>query len=257
MTGMDGFEPARNQDAWATFRGFVYQVDLTLLRWGALEEYGYLELERGEDIDAVARAVSVTGDEEFVRTLEQVKVRERNLSLRSEEALTALANAYANLEANAELNLRFCYTTSAQLVGERPNPFPDGAAGIELWEQVRRQLLDEKQEERAVDAIRSFITNAVKPKQVPDEVWISLVTLMSTAPRADAADFMRRFEFSCGFEAPDSLSGKVKRRLADIIAGSDSNGLEVDELYSRLFLYVLKLLTRNPGGHPAPQRALG
>ena len=59
MTGMDGFEPARNQDAWATFRGFVYQVDLTLLRWGALEVDDYLELERGEDIDAVARACRI------------------------------------------------------------------------------------------------------------------------------------------------------------------------------------------------------
>ncbi len=243
MTGMDGFEPARNQDAWATFRGFVYQVDLTLLRWGALEEDDYLELERGEDIDAVARAVSDTGDKEFVRTLEQVKVRERNLSLRSAEALTALANAYANLKTNEGRNLKFCYSTSAQLAGERPNPFPDGAAGIELWEQVRRQLLDGKQEERAVDAIRSFITHAVKPKKVPEKTWAPLVDLMSTAPRSDVADFIRRFEFSCGVEAPDSLSGKVKRQLGGLIAESDSSGLQVGELYNRLFLYVLKLLT--------------
>ncbi len=115
--------------------------------------------------------------------------------------MTALANAYANLKANEGLNLKFCYSTSTQLAGERPNPFPDGAAGIELWEQVRQQLLDRKQEEVAVDAIRSFITHAVKPKKVTEETWARLVDLMSTAPRSDVADFMRRFEFSCGVES--------------------------------------------------------
>lgn len=76
---MDGFEPARNRNAWATFHVIVYQVDLGMLREVAREEDDYLELDRGEDIDAVARALSNTGDEEFVRTLEQVRVREGNL----------------------------------------------------------------------------------------------------------------------------------------------------------------------------------
>ena len=39
------------RDAWATIRGYVYQVDLTIQRWLELEPGFELELERGEDVD--------------------------------------------------------------------------------------------------------------------------------------------------------------------------------------------------------------
>ena len=34
---MDGFQPAREQDSWSTLRGFKYQIDLSILRWLALQ----------------------------------------------------------------------------------------------------------------------------------------------------------------------------------------------------------------------------
>ena len=54
------------------FHGFKYQVDLTILRWLRLQPEQTLELERGEDIDVVTRALSGPTDEQE-RVLEQVK----------------------------------------------------------------------------------------------------------------------------------------------------------------------------------------
>lgn len=97
--------------------------------------------------------------------------------------------------------------------------------------------------ERAVDVIRSFNNHGVKPKKAPEETRATMVDLMSTAPQSDDSDFIRRCEFSYSVEASNSLSGKVKRQLGGLVAESDSNGLQVSELYNRPFLYVLKLLT--------------
>ena len=50
---MAAFTTMRNRDAWATIRGYVYQVELTIDRWLTLQPEQVLELERGEDIDTV------------------------------------------------------------------------------------------------------------------------------------------------------------------------------------------------------------
>ena len=57
---VDEFIPGRNQDASATIRGFVYQVELTILRWLGLGAGQVLQLERGEDIDHITRAASAS-----------------------------------------------------------------------------------------------------------------------------------------------------------------------------------------------------
>ena len=41
----------RKRDAHATFAGFVFQVNVTILRWLHLQSGQHLELEAGEDID--------------------------------------------------------------------------------------------------------------------------------------------------------------------------------------------------------------
>lgn len=82
---MDILSLKRNRDAWATIRGYVYQVDLTLEHWIHLNENEVLELERGEDIDVVEVMSGVSG-----RTLNQVKHREKKLTLRSSEAQEAM-----------------------------------------------------------------------------------------------------------------------------------------------------------------------
>jgi hypothetical protein len=46
-----------DRDGYATIAGFVLQVDLTLLRWLNLDDSETLELECGEDIDAVGKDI--------------------------------------------------------------------------------------------------------------------------------------------------------------------------------------------------------
>ncbi len=62
----------RDRDAWATIRGYLYQVNVTILRWVTLAENQVLELERGEDIDVIAPAMW-KGRAALHRVLEQVK----------------------------------------------------------------------------------------------------------------------------------------------------------------------------------------
>ena len=54
MNSHTTFTEIANRDAWSTLRGFVYQVDLTILWWMELTENQVLELvKKGEDIDIV------------------------------------------------------------------------------------------------------------------------------------------------------------------------------------------------------------
>ena len=109
------FETVRDRDAWAIIRGYVYQVDLAVERWLALKDHELLELERGEDIDVVARAILSEDGAECGRLLDQVKSREARISLRSPEALSAIACFIEHREANPKLHLRFRYTTNAEV----------------------------------------------------------------------------------------------------------------------------------------------
>lgn len=79
----------RDRDAWATIRGYVYQVDLSIKQWIALEDKQVLELERGEDIDVVSE---ISKSEIQERKLQQIKHREKKITLRSNEAIEALIN---------------------------------------------------------------------------------------------------------------------------------------------------------------------
>ncbi len=89
---MGKFTTTRLRDAFGTIRGFVYQIDLTIDRWLSLRSSETLELERGEDIDTVVRAMQ--GDEESARLLEQIKYRDRTITLRSPEAVEAIVERH-------------------------------------------------------------------------------------------------------------------------------------------------------------------
>lgn len=196
MGTTDDFKPAREQDAWATLRGFRYQVDLSILRWITLGPKQYLELERGEDIDQVAQALSAESNEEFERTLEQVKVRANNLTLRSTSALEALANAHSQQVANPSLSIRFCYTTNAAIGRERRSPFPAKTPGIDLWEQIRKGQLSNGDSFNFIQRLRHFLSEAAKPKKLSKAVWSAFTEFVKDAAEDSFLGFIRRFEWS-------------------------------------------------------------
>ena len=66
------FESNPRRDAWGTIAGFIFQVNMTIVRWLELQNGEVLELERGEDIDIVQTELE-DGAINVDRVLEQTK----------------------------------------------------------------------------------------------------------------------------------------------------------------------------------------
>jgi hypothetical protein len=88
------FRANPENDAYATIRGFVFRGNLTVLQRLNLSKNEHLELECGEDIDVVGKALgdvihqNLAADEPpvelaGVRELGQIKVRAGNLTMKS------------------------------------------------------------------------------------------------------------------------------------------------------------------------------
>jgi hypothetical protein len=77
------FNSIPGRDAYATFAGYLFQVNGTILRWLELASADRLELEAGEDIDLVQGA-SAKGDSEKHRVMEQLKRKPCNTIVAAE-----------------------------------------------------------------------------------------------------------------------------------------------------------------------------
>jgi hypothetical protein len=234
----------RDRDAYSTIRGFVYQVDLTIRRWMDLGDDQHLELERGEDIDLVNRAITATTVEETGRLLEQVKHREQNVTLRNPAALEALANAVEHLSTNTGLDLRFCYTTNAWVGTERPCPFPNGTAGISLWERVRQGQLTGSALADATKALALFLSQAACPDGLDASVWTRFKQVVNAADLTDFTALVARFEWSTSATGATALTPEIMGLLTQRSLAADT--LEAEQLYQRLFLFIFKRLCQ-PG----------
>jgi hypothetical protein len=80
------FIPMPGRDAYATFAAYLYQVNVTILRWLNLGPDTALELEAGEDIDTV-RMGSDGRHLDVDRVFEQLKQLAGSLTLRSGDTL--------------------------------------------------------------------------------------------------------------------------------------------------------------------------
>ncbi len=241
MNASRAFQPARNQDACATIRGFHYQVDHTILRWLALGPDEHLELECGEDIDIVVSAMAESDDNDFDRRLEQVKLRATKLTLRSSEALEALSNAVGHHLENPLSRLQFCFTTNALVTRERPSPFPGKMFGIELWNQIRVGALPQNQIIPAIELLRQFLVAAARPKKVAATAWSRFIEFFKNQPVGLLAAFIRSFEWSFGQPNAADLSDEVCDKLRDRAATKQE---DVNDLYDRLFLFVFRMLAQ-------------
>ena len=230
----------RNRDASAAIAGYVYQVQLTILRWLDLPATDLLELEAGEDIDQVGSAI-VDGRPEDLRTLEQVKLSTAPLTLRSATALEALANAAELLESNPELRLQFRFTTTARVSTERPSPYPgrNKKPAIELWNSLRSSRVSP----HAEATITSLAAAWKRPSKVAAKTWSALERCVG--PTGDGAlTLAALFEWSTGAQGPADLRTKILQRL-----GQD-HGLTTErdqvDAYHRIFHKVFAVLA-TPG----------
>jgi len=235
---MSQFIVPSNRDACATIRGYVYQVDLTIDRWLRLQPGQTLELERGEDIDIVQALTSP--EEEQTRVLEQVKNSPRSLTLRSQDAVEAIANSIQHRADNPGLDLFFQFTTIAPPGKERLSPFPR-TPGIEVWESISSGAMEPDQLKQALVDIREVLKGASRPSRIGNSTWQTYCTFLREASEEDLRELICRFQWSTNAEPSDEIARQTRSHLIETRQAADLR--EAQQKYERLFLYVFKLLS--------------
>lgn len=241
------FTEIENRDAWSTIRGFVYQVDLTILRWLHLKDNEILELEKGEDIDVITKDFQ---EKEISRELGQVKYRDSKISLNQELTLEVLFNFFVHKQNNPTEIFFFRFITNAKYTVERPALFIDGKAGIEAWielfksataniEDDRLQIIKDHLKGKIVEKI---ITNPTKIKDDQIEIqknWNDFKNFIEDSN--NLLKFIKDFEWSVNNEDAVNISDTIKDEIIKSIDNIDDETALI--VYARLFLFVFKLLT--------------
>jgi hypothetical protein len=225
-----------NRDASDTIAGFVYQVDVTLLHWLGLQPGEVLELERGEDIDVIQDWLKVGN----LRTLEQVKRRSSSLTLRSPEAIGAVANFCEHKALNRDQTLRFRYITTSRTGKERT--WTRAGTAIESWELLRQGKLSDKDRAGVVSGIRTFLQRCTQPPELSSSAWECLQSVLTTEDDTLLIELIESFEWSTS--SGDDFAKESEIRRALIESGFASDESVAQALFERLFLYVFRKLTQ-------------
>jgi tetratricopeptide (TPR) repeat protein len=238
--GMPTFRLPRDRDAWGVIRGYVYQVDMTIYRWLALDMNQVLALEFGEDIDLISKSLIAADDDERERLLEQVKYREASLTLKSPAAIGALACAVEHRCANPDFHLFFRYTTNAIIVRERSSPMPERMPALVAWERLRRGELTPSVQNDVLSGLRRLFANARRPSDLPRETWSQFRGFLKSATDAELLELVRCFEWGSGGPKSELLAVRIQEALRS--RGFAQDEKEAEQQYHRLFLFVFKLL---------------
>jgi hypothetical protein len=236
------FQPLPNRDAWGTIRGFVYQVDITILRWLDLKGSERLALECGEDVDRVSPIIDTQEKIEYF--LEQVKYRDRNITLRSSEAVEAIASFHAEKKLNPGLPLRFRFLSNASPGQEKPRLSLTAPSGILLWSELQRNSLSPKDTETAVRGIRNLLQAVPRPEGFNQERWDGFQAFLADCRKNDLLGLIREFEWGLGAGDINEVQTLVRDRL--IQSGRAAAGGDVQRKHTHLFVHVIRVLTK-PG----------
>ena len=242
MTQKVDFKEIINRDAWSTIRGFVYQVDYTILRWLELKEDELLELERGEDIDHLQYDL----ENNQIRDLQQVKYREANITLNTDLTLELLKNFYDHKVNNPKKKIRFCFITNAVYGHERPSIFINGDKGIDRWislYQPQTEVLDSE----TVTTLKKHLQNRIREQILPDtnlsdtqlrvnERWQAFHDHLDDGENLNS--FLIDFRWATNKEDQFSIVENLFRKIQDKFAVADPR-----PIYERLFVFVFKLLS--------------
>lgn len=241
------FKEITNRDAWSTIRGFVYQVDLTILRWLSLKDNEILELEKGEDIDLINKDIQ---NKEISRELGQIKYRESKISLNQELALEVLLNFFINKQNNKAHRVFFKFITNTKYTIERPALFIGGKSGIEAWMEIFNAESINLDDDR-IKTIQNHLKTKVAVKIISDPAkikedqkeaqknWNAFHDFI--ADSNNLLQFIKDFEWSVSNDDAISISNSIKDQIARIVENIDTDAAEI--LYQKLFLFVFKLLT--------------
>ncbi|WP_372947704.1 hypothetical protein [Mariniphaga sp.] len=243
---MDVFKEIKNRDAWSVIRGFVYQVDTTILRWLSLVDNELLELEKGEDIDIITRDIE---SNELTRELEQVKYRDTKITLNNDLSIELLFNFFLHRNNNPEHKLYFKFVTNTNYGIERPALFIDGRGCIEVWIELFNSIKIDKNDQRFL-TIKTQLLKKIKEKIIDDSIvkreeknkndeWKLFYAHIENDN--NLIQIILDFEWSFGNEDHINLSKTIKSKLIELGILSDFNSANI--IYTRLFLFVFKLLS--------------
>jgi len=223
------------RDAGPTIAGFFLQVNVSILRWLDLTPSQRIELECGEDIDTVES--DENGPEK--RLLEQLKLRSgRSVTLRSVEALEALANYCSHIQQNPDVQLLFRYLTTAAIGVE--TDWIGAESAIATWQAVREGEYGEQQRAEAIERLRLFLTGLPRPHKIAEAAW----TLLQAAV-AEEGSFLRLvtgFEWALDQPGLDRTETEIRSILVQ--RGCASDETQAGFLYEHLVAYVFRRLSR-------------
>ncbi len=228
------------RDAGPTIAGFFLQVNVSILRWLDIDASQYLELECGEDIDTVERNEE-NGAEK--RLLEQLKLRSRrSLTLRSVEALDALANCCDHIQRNPDTQLLFRYLTTASATVE--DGWICGLSGIATWQALRHGDYNDQQRSQAFQALRTFLEQLARPAKISEPRW----TLLQTVVADESAFLQLVMAFEWALEQPG-----LEQTEATICTILRQRGYANDEahaeiIYEHLVSFVFRRLSTRGRG---------
>ena len=228
------------RDATVVIRGYVYQVNTTLLRWIELQPDQWLELEAGEDIDILQQAV--TSENQMDRLFEAIKCRERNLTLRSPEALAALASFQEHRKGNPALRLFFRYITNSSIGTENPPVTRVGTPGIHLWERIRCGSMMGREKVPAISAMRTFLRKSARPSELAQDTWDLFVGYLKQCSIPEFNRFIDAFEWSTDQPSANDIDGRVRYSL--VARGKVKSVDEAGPAFEHLFHFVFALLSK-------------
>jgi hypothetical protein len=228
------------RDASAVFAGFLYQIDLTVQRWLDIKDGEILELERGEDLDVIQLNA---GDVPETRTLEQIKRRSTtSVTLKSADALAAVAHFSEHRKTNSSFRLRFRFITTATLGKEQA--WERSGTAISTWQSVQREQLNDKDQEDALRGIREFLSTCSAPDGISAEVWALVEDLVKEENSPALLELIQSFEWGFGSADYPEIETGIKQAL--LRSGLAENEEIAEALFERLFLFVFKRLSQ-PG----------
>jgi hypothetical protein len=228
------------RDPYATFAGYVFQVNVTILRWLELGPEARLELEAAEDIDTV-QSSSGGGEEEAARLVEQLKQVSRSITLRTPDALEAIANFCELRRLNPGANLSFRFLTTAS-VGREQTPWEDKFPAITVWQKLRNSQYSDADRISSIERLRSFLLQCQNGGKISAGSWDALQTVLAEPTLESFEAVVSSFEWATESGNHEEMEEFVCLALQ---ARDPEGSLGRAKLhYRNLFCYVLKLLTQ-------------
>ena len=173
--------------------------------------------------------------------MEQLKQLTRSITLRSPDALEAIANFCQHRSNNPTEKLRFRFLTTASVSKER-RPWQAPLPAIAEWEDLRCNNLAGATRANRLEQLRVYLRTCKKPDNLSRPVWQKLVDVLSSVELAPFEEIVKGFEWSTESGDHQAVEKAVCEELQK--RGPPVSDGKAKIQYRNLFGFVIKLLTQ-------------